>query len=188
MKVALPKCFRSGHSQAKCPDLLQFRHRFPFSCQSCLSLLIMGSLGMGFGLKSFDSEGRNLIDVGVSGLGLSAFAGVDLPVGLFCHWGGVALALVRSIWIHSILFGIHFPSAVVDVHYEVFQFLEGVGMGYQLHNVLHIRIQGLIQFGLQSLVVPSSFIHFLLESGDEVQETFSITHHEVPDSFLSVDF
>jgi hypothetical protein len=70
MKVALPKCFWSGHSQAKCPDLSQFRHRFPFSHRSHLSLLMMGGLGKGFSLESFDSEGQNLVDVGVSGLGL----------------------------------------------------------------------------------------------------------------------
>ena len=89
MKVALPKRFRSGHSRAKCPDLPQFRHRFPFSRRSRSSLLMMGGLGKGLGLESFDSEGRNLVDVGVSGLGLDAFAGVGLPVGLFCHWGGL---------------------------------------------------------------------------------------------------
>jgi hypothetical protein len=89
MKVALPKCFQLGHSQAKYPDLPQFKHKLPFSHRSCLLLLMMGALGIGFGLKSFDLKGWNLIDVDVSSLDLNAFAGVGLPVGLFCHWGGL---------------------------------------------------------------------------------------------------
>jgi hypothetical protein len=50
------------------------------------SLLMMGALGIGFGFESFDSEGWNLIDIGVSGLVLNVFAGLGLLVGLPWPW------------------------------------------------------------------------------------------------------